>query len=785
MERAAGTVAGAGAPDPDAAVGGAPPHHGDAMTVVFAAIGRFAVRFRWPVIAAWLAATVLCVHFLPSLSSVSKSSNTEFLPASTPSMGAARLAGAFESAQNPRVVVVVARRSPLTAADEAAVSGLAGRLRAVPRVVTVRELGVSPDGAATQLAVELDVPRFAADSTAKPTLLAVRGAISATPMPAGLTAHTAGQLASEIDGRRASAGTDNRTQLLSIVFILALLLAVFRSVLAPLVTLIPAAVVVQLSGPVIAEAARAGVQVSSITQLMLIVLILGAGTDYGLFLVFRVREELRAGRSHGDAIVRAVTRVGESVAFSAATVIAALLSLLMATFGIYQSLGVPLAIGVFFMLLAGLTLLPALLAVLGRAVFWPSRIRAGQPAAGWWGRVAGRVVRHPALTLAAGAVFFGALAVAALGNRPAGFGGAATAPAGTDSAAGQASLAAHFPKASANPTVLVFRLSRPAWDDPSVLERLAVGLSDPAVFRAVLGPLDPTGQGLTAPTFAGLHARLGPPAALPLSEPPAAGLPLALYNAYRATAQFVSPDGRTVQFAATLTAGAPDTTAALQSVPAVRAAVARAARTPGVVDSGVAGQAPGGYDVSVVSSGDLRRIVPVVVVIIAVLLALVMRSLVAPLYLVASVVLSYLAALGLAVLLFIHLGGQGGLTFILPFLMFVFLLALGEDYNILVMTRIREEAHDLPLREAVTRALGATGTTVTSAGLVLAGTFGVLAVVAGNDPGAAQIRAIGSGLALGVLMDSFLVRTLLVPSAVVLLGRLNWWPSPLARRPAG
>jgi len=180
----------------------------------------------------------------------------------------------------------------------------------------------------------------------------------------------------------------------------------------------------------------------------------------------------------------------------------------------------------------------------------------------------------------------------------------------------------------------------------------------------------------------------------------------------------------------------------------------------------------------------MRTVIPIAIAIIAVLLAVVMRSLVAPLYLIASVVLSYFSALGLTVLVFVKAAGQPGLTFILPFLLFMFLLALGEDYNILVMTRIREEAHRLPLREAVSRALNVTGTTVSSAGLVLAGTFGVLAIVGSGSAGQQNVRTIvdvGVGLALGVLMDTFLVRTLLVPSAVVLIGRWNWWPSRLYR----
>ncbi len=204
------------------------------------------------------------------------------------------------------------------------------------------------------------------------------------------------------------------------------------------------------------------------------------------------------------------------------------------------------------------------------------------------------------------------------------------------------------------------------------------------------------------------------------------------------------------------------------------------AHAVGASASGVGGEAPALYDINSISNSDLKKIIPVAILVIGLLLAIVLRSLVAPLYLIASVGISYLAALGLSVLLFVKLGGSGGLVFFLPFLMFIFLLALGEDYNILVMTRIREEAHKLPLRAAVSRAIGVTGTTVTSAGLVLAGTFLVLAIVGGTGAaGSSQILDIGVGLALGILMDTFLVRTLLVPSTVVLLGRWNWWPSRL------
>jgi RND superfamily putative drug exporter len=180
-------------------------------------------------------------------------------------------------------------------------------------------------------------------------------------------------------------------------------------------------------------------------------------------------------------------------------------------------------------------------------------------------------------------------------------------------------------------------------------------------------------------------------------------------------------------------------------------------------------------DVGSLSTSDLVLIIPIVMVVLALLLALVLRSLVAPLYLVVSVGLSYLASMGFAVLVFVIFGGQDGINFVLPFFMFLFIMALGQDYNILVMTRIREEAHHAPIKVAVRNAVEATGTTVTSAGLILAGTFGVLTAT-----GDAQIVEIGAGLAAGILLDTFVVRTLLVPSVAVLLGRWNWWPSRLS-----
>ncbi|GAC1464471.1 MAG: hypothetical protein PVSMB7_07520 [Chloroflexota bacterium] len=719
--------------------------------------------------------TAACVHFLPSLASVSNNNNSSFLPKNTPSLEAAKLAAPFGRGTLPQALLIGTRQNgPLTAADQAAFDRVEASTRGVHNVVLVRDQGVSGDGRARKAAVALSGQVFDANS-AQTVVDAVRAQFGTVGAPAGLSFYLSGEVASSVDNQRASNRTLRNTQVYSVIFILGLLLLVYRSLLAPLVTLFPAGLALVLSGPIVAESSKFGVQVSPITQILLSVLILGAGTDYGIFLVFRVREEMLRGLAPRDAVVKALSRVGETITFSAATVIGALLCLLLAVFGFYQGLGPALAIGIAVMLLAGLTLLPALLAVLGRAAFWPSNVSPGPIKTGIWGRVAGAVVRRPLPTLIAGVLIFGGLAIGVTRYAASGFTDNGSTSTSSQSAQGTAVLAAHFPAAQTNPTNILFRYTSPVWHNPSVLVETDRALAAERVFKAISGPLDPNGTPLTAAQLQRLHVTLGPAALLPTVPPAGLAVSPALYNAYRATAQFISPDGTTVQFYATLAAGDQASAPAMQAIPTVRQAVARVATATHAAANGAGGQAAVSYDISSASNADLQHVVPIVLIVIAILLGLVLRSLVAPLYLMVSVGLSYLAALGLAVAVFQGIGHGPGLNFILPFFMFIFLVALGSDYNILVMTRIREEAHHSDLPSAVTRAIAATGGTVTSAGVILAGTFGVLTISGGG-----QIQQIGFSIAAGILMDTFLVRTLLVPSTVVLVGHWNWWPSTLA-----
>jgi RND superfamily putative drug exporter len=743
---------------------------------VFRSLGTAVVHYRFAIVVVWIAGVVLAVMTLPSLSSVTNDNNSAFLPKGSPSVHAAQLAAPFQHGTLPTAEIVASRANgPLTSADQAAITRAEQATKAISGVVSVLDQGVSRDGQARKAVVTLPAAVLGAPGQAKTYIEGIRAVFTHVGAPSGLVIDLTGETASLYDANKSSQKQQSLTELFSILFIVVLLLLVYRSLLAPFLTLFPAALVLVLAQPVIAEAHNlVGVQVSPITSLLLIVLLLGAGTDYGLFLVFRVREEMRNGLTAHEAVIKGVARVGETITYSAATVMGALLCLLLATFGFYQGLGPALAIGIGVMLLSGLTLLPALLAIFGRVAFWPSTTKHGTYSVGLWGRIAASIVRRPKLVLVVGLLFFGGLSLGILSFSPSGFGSGNSAASTSQSSEGTAALNAHFPTAQANPTNLLFAYPMSVWAQPSAIQSANTRLATDSVFGAISGPLDPNGTRLSPTQLTDLYRTLGPPQRLAISQPDRTivRFPSATYNAYRSTAQFISANGRTVQFYASLKAGDPSTTAAMKVVPAVRSAVQTAATASGATDSGVAGEAAASYDISSVSDTDLLHIVPVVLLVIGLLLVFVMRSLVAPWYLLASVGVSYLASIGLATIVFVIIGGEGGLSFFLPFLLFIFLLALGEDYNILVMTRIREEAHAYPIQIAVTRAINATGSTVTSAGMVLAGSFLVLTLAGGG-----QVQQIGFGIAAGIMMDTFLVRTLLIPSTVVLLDHWNWWPS--------
>jgi RND superfamily putative drug exporter len=742
-------------------------------------IGAFAVRFRYPIVGVWIAAAALSTLLLPSLSSVVNPDTSSFLPASEPSQTAARLAAPFQPPSAGTVTLVFARADgKLGSADLAAIGDAEAAVGKVDHVVGVRDDGVSSDGQAARAQVSTSVPP--SGQAAEDTTDAIRDALDRAGLPAGLSAHATGKMAVNTDTAAHDSKADRRTEELTNLVVFVMLILVFGSILAPIVTLLPAVLVLLGGGALIGELSQHGwFDVSSVARTLFTVLVIGAGTDYGLFLILRMREEMEAGHDAHEAVRRSMAKVGESIATSGGIVILALLSLLLASFGLYYGMGPTLAIGVALLLLGGLTLMPALLAILGGRVFWPRRLKPGVERKSAWARIGATVVRRPGTALAAGGVLFAALAACAAGFHSAGFAGTSDGPSGSDSAQGSALLTQHFPSSAQNPTTVVLTFDRSLWDDPTPLQAAERSLEGSHLFAVVNGPLPADAPASQAQQLTALHAKLGDPAALPVEQPAGTGLTEQQYEGYRSLAQFVSADGRTAQLYTSLSAGPADTAPAKDAVPAVRAAADAAGEAAKATAVGVGGLAPGSYDVSSVSRHDLARIVPLVLVLIGVLLAVALRSLVAPLYLIVSVALSYFAALGIAVALFDWIGDSDGLNFVLPFLMFIFLMALGEDYNILVMTRIREEVAEHELRSAIATAMRATGTSVTSAGIVLAATFAVAGIVGSTS----QVRQLSTAISLGVLLDTFLVRTLLVPAVAVLLGRWNWWPSKLSAPP--
>jgi len=693
---------------------------------MFAAIARFDIRFRWLIVAVWLVGVIGGVRLLPGLTTVTHANNGSFNSSSSPSVRASQLAAPFQVVDPKQSATIVASRAPgpLTAEDAAAMSQVEDDVRQVPGVALVKDVGTSADGHAAQAIVTVPASVSSNNSTADDVVRRIRAAMAHAGAPPGLDLHLAGPLAVESDSRHTESGGITRFTLL---FVIVVLFIVYRAALAPLVTLIPAALAVIISGPLIAKVmGLAGIAVPPSTQPLVIVLLLGAGTDYGLFLCFRFREELARGGETREALVTAVARVGQALTFSGLIVAAALLTMLLAPSGIFQGIGPSLAIGIAVMLVAALTLMPALLAIFGPAVFWPSRPRPSPRRAVLWGRVAEHVVRRPVVMLAAGVVLFGALAAGLIGFRTTSE-ISSPPPDGSDSAAGTAVLAAHFPPPTPTDQLLL-RYGAPV-TNPVRLDAVQAQLARDPVFRTVGRPV-------------------------------------------------VSADGRTVLYNAVLRAGPVGSTPAANAVPQATAALATAARATGAQAYGVAGPDASLNDVLTSSNASLAVVVPAILVLVLGLLGLMLRSLVAPWYLALTVGLSYLSSLGFAMIVFVHLGGADGLVFVLPLLMFVFSMALGEDYNVLVMSRIREEARrDPSLSEALTRAIGVTGTTITAAGVILAGAF----VVLGFAGGSSQTEELGFSIAFSVVLDTFFVRTLLVPSIAMLLGRWNWWPAQLSR----
>lgn len=590
----------------------------------------------------------------------------------------------------------------------------------------------------------------------------------------------------------------------TVLLVLVLLLVIYRSPLLALLPLVAVGVVLQVVDPITALFVKAGAfsvnpQATGVRD----VLLFGAGTDYVIFLVARYREELAVERDRFVALRVAAVAVSEAITSSAGTVVLALLTLLITGIGFYNSLGPILAIAIVMMLAAGLTLVPALLSVLGRAAFWPGNVRqradAGGAAAadrGPWGRIARTVIQRPALTLVSSLLL---LVVFSLGNvgvvENYNFLTGLRGP--TESAAGSKLLAQHFPAGTLAPSTIVIHLKggQDAYQHLVAIDAITAAIAGTGDVAQVTGPTRPDGKmPAVAPQalqdgFAqlpdSLKQAIRSVGTLPSSsgqpgQGGASGLPSfdpRLIALYGATIPYVSADSQTVKLTMTLKDD-PYSASALDAMPGVRRAATEAAVTAGLgpTDASVqlAGVTPTLADTRAVNDRDKALVIPLVLVLVALVLGLLLRSLIAPLYLLAAVTLNYFAALGVSSFIFTRVQGDEGLGYTVPLYTFIFLVALGADYTIFLMSRVREEAAQHGVQHGTQIALSRTGGVITSAGLILAGTFSVLATLPLRD-----LYQLGLTVAIGILLDTFVVRGLLVPAIVVLLDKWNWWPGRL------
>jgi len=673
---------------------------------------------RWLVVAIWLVVIAVALPLSFKLKGVEKDNTSQWLPANAESTKALAAQSHFQSPNISTAIVVYDRRSGVTPADRAKAAADARRFAAIRGVLPGRVVGpvFSADGKAIQTIVPVNLGDRGSSEAAK-VAVAIRDITRAGAN--GLSSHVAGQLGNAADNHSVFGGIDSTLLFWSLAVIIVILLISYRSpvlwllpVMATGVALYAALAVVYLL------AAHAGLTVNGLSEGILYVLLMGATTDYALLIVARYREELRRHDRRQVAMAMALRRSGPAIVASGCTVIIALLMMTFAQLNSTKSLGPVLAIGVAVGMLAMLTLLPAMMVILPRGIFWPYRPAYGtvEPSdGGLWARVGWRIAFRPRLVWISTAVLLGVLAFGLTGLKASGLTNAesfrGTPP---DSVVGEALLTAHFPAGAGEPVVVVGN------------SRAAAPLR--AAFAATPGIIHVTRPAVRA----GVAYIQGT-----LTSPPDSAAGYATIERVRAR---------------------------VHAVPTARALV-------------------GGYtatnlDIARASRHDRVVIIPIVLTVVLLILGLLLRSLVAPLILIATVVLSFAAALGVSAFFFNHVFGFAGADTTFPLFVFVFLVALGIDYNIFLMTRVREEAKRRDARHGAITGLAATGGVITAAGFVLAGTFTVLATLKSTI-----LAEIGFAVAFGILLDTIIVRAVLLTALNLDVGRRMWWPSKLAPTP--
>ncbi|GAA0576313.1 MMPL family transporter [Actinomadura livida] len=654
----------------------------------------------WAVLPAWVVITILAVPAASRLSDVVEAESSAELPRGAQSTEVAELTPRFPGGETAPGVIAYVRPSGITPADRAEAE--ADR-RALAPIATAAIAPPQPsrDGRALMLTVPL-----ADDDTLTDKAGTLRDT-SRAGAPPGLEVRLTGPAGAALDVGDAFERIDRPVLIITVLVVTAVLLLTYRSPVLWLLPIVNAAIALQVAGAVVyLLGEHAGLYVADGMSTILNALVFGLSTDYALLLLARYREELRRHPGRHRAMAAALRRAAAPIAASAATVSLGLLCLLAADMGFNHALGPVAAIGVLCGLAVVMSLLPALLVVLGRWVFWPRIPRYGDapPARGAWDRVGHRIAARPRLVWIGGLAVLGALSAAALGMDT-GLDRAHFLTTTPSSTVGERLLAEHYPGGQGRPVQVI--ADRPDAASVTAALRNSPGVAD-------------------------------------------VGAPLA------------STDGRLARLDAVL-ADPPDSEAAERTVRALREHIPDAR-----FGAGTAAE----IDLADAQSHDRRVVIPLVLGVVLLVLVALLRALVAPLLVVATVVASYSAALGAAWLLFRHAFGFPAVDTQVALMGFLFMVALGVDYNLFLVSRVREEVGRTDHRTGVLRGLAVTGGVISSAGLVLAATFGTLGIM----PVTMMVQ-IGVLVSLGVLLDTFFVRSVIVPALALDTGPRFWWPA--------
>lgn len=698
---------------------------------MFGALGRFTSRRPWFVIGAWVVLAVFVVALAPALETTQEES--EFLPDHYESIQATNLQSEqFPGATTPAAIVVFEREDgePLTAEDQAEVGRISeelgpqlGEETFVPEVVTVSPDGapnISEDGLVQIGIIGLADGATGFDTQAFEDAEDLRDDLADLAEDSGLKVQTTGSVPQGLDSQDAGERSLAIVGIATIVLIVGLLAIIFRSVIICLMPVVVVTLVSMVATGLIGWANEAfDLKADSSIETILVVVLYGIGTDYILFFLFRYRERLRQGADTKAAVVHALERAGEAIASAGGAVIVAFLALLLSSLGIFQAIGPALAIAVAVTLLAALTLVPAIVTVLGRALFWPSKKWREEPTGARFAKVGDSMGRRPGAFAAVSGLLMAGLAVFAIGFSPS-FDFTASLPDDVESTKALETFQDHFAAGASEPVPVLVQSDDGPLDEAEL-----------ATYAAALG--DATGVAQVYPAQ-------------------------------------LSADGTTAQISLILE-NDPASDAALDDVKGPIRDVAHEA-VPEGAEAFVGGTPSVFADLQEAMARDYKVVFPVAAGVILIILMLLLRSLVAPWYLMAAVGLGFAATLGATVIVFQHIGGESGLIFMLPIYIYLFVTALGTDYNILMIARLREEAREgKEPRAAAAEAVKHAGPTIAAAGVILAGTFASL-MLSGNS----LMMSMGFALSFGILIAAFVMSMFFTPALTALIGHAAWWP---------